>query len=192
MPPPPASAPLASLETIARRYPVIDAASLDTCVQLLHTSAAVNDAFDAQYARHGIARGRFRVLVLLYRAEAGGLSPAELAGQAGVTRAAMTGLVDALVEAGLAAREDDAFDRRTYRVRLTDRGHAFLHGMLPDHFRRMAAMMAGLSASEQKALRKLLAKVASKLHLVADDRPRLSERKPGAGSEKAAPDKDGR
>ena len=86
----------------------------------------------------------------------------------------MTGLVDALVEAKLAVREDDTFDRRTYRVRLTDRGHAFLHGMFPDHFRRMAALMGALSQAEQKTLKKLLQKVASKLHVVSDDHPKLA------------------
>jgi len=164
------------LETVAKRYPVIGAESLDVCIQLLNTSAAVNEAFDAQYARHGIARGRFRVLVSLYKSEAGGQSPAELAEQAGVTRAAMTGLVDALVAGGLAVREDDTFDRRTYRVRLTDRGHAFLHGMFPDHFRRMAALMDALSPGEQKTLKKLLAKVAAKLHVVSDDHPKLTQK----------------
>ena len=178
---------LETLESIARRFPVIDAASLDTCIQLLHTSAAVNEAFDAQYARHGIARGRFRVLVLLYKSEAGGLTPAELAEQAGVTRAAMTGLVDALVEGGLAAREDDPFDRRTYRVRLTDRGHAFLHGMFPDHFRRMAALVGALSPGEQRSLKRLLVKIADRLHFVAEDHPRLGERRPSSERAAAAP-----
>ncbi len=173
-----------SLEVVARRFPVIDAASLDACVALLHASSAINDAFDAQYARHGIARGRFRVLVSLYKSDGGGLTPAQLAQEAGVTRAAMTGLVDALVEQGMATREDDAYDRRTYRVRLTDRGHAFLHGMFPDHFRRMAALIGALTTGEQKTLKKLLAKVTARLHVISDERPKL-----GKAAEKAAPER---
>jgi len=186
MSPLPAPPKFESLETVASRYPVIEPLALATCIQLLHTTAALAEAFDAQYARHGIARGRFVVLTLLYKSEAGGLTPAELAEQAGVTRAAMTGLVDALVAAKLAAREDDDFDRRTYRVRLTDRGHAFLHAMFPDHFRRMAALMAKLSPAEQKTLRKLLDKVAGQLPAVADPRPPAVERKTLSGAARKA------
>ena len=184
MSPLPAPPRFECLEAVARRYPVIEPTALATCIQLLQTCSAVSEAFDAQYARHGIARGRFQVLVLLYRAEAGGLTPAELAEQSGVTRAAMTGLVDALVEGGLVVREDDPSDRRTYHVRLTDRGHEFLHEMFPDHFRRLAAFMGSLTASEQRTLRRLLDKVVQRLPAVADAHPRLHERRATAASDR--------
>src|SRR5712692_7552359 len=93
------------LQALARKFPQIDAQSLATSVALLKLSSALYAALDGQYARHGIARGRFHVLMLLSEAEPEGLTPHELADKAAVTRAAMTGLIDTLSEAQLVSRE---------------------------------------------------------------------------------------
>jgi DNA-binding MarR family transcriptional regulator len=151
------------IEALARRFPVIDAPTLDSAIWLFKTASALSESFDEHYARHGLSRGRFHVLVLLYQSEAGGLSPAELAEQCGVTRAAMTGLIDALVEAEMVAREDEKSDRRTYRVRLTEKAFRFLATFLPVQLRRMARVLADLSPEERRQLRKLLEKVAGRI-----------------------------
>ena len=151
------------LEAIARRFPVIDALSLGTCIWLLRTASSIAESSDAHYARHGLSRGRFHVLILLYQSPAGGLTPAELAEQSGVTRAAMTGQVDALVMAGLVAREADPADRRTYRVRLTDRAFDFLRRFLPVHFKRMARLVANFTDAEKSLLQGLLGQVWANL-----------------------------
>lgn len=164
------------LQTLARRFPAIDAQSLAAAVALLRFSSSLYSAMDAQYARHGIARGRFHVLMLLYEAEGQGLTPHELAERAAVTRAAMTGLLDTLSEAGLVARQDDPLDRRTYKVRMTDEGHRFLKKMLPDHFRRLHGLVAGLSLEEKRALVRLLEKVNEGLSALEEDLPRAAAR----------------
>ena len=151
------------LEAIARRFPVIDARSLEACIWLLRTASIIAESSDAHYARHGLSRGRFHVLILLYQSPAGGLTPAELAEQSGVTRAAMTGQVDALVLAGLVAREADPADGRTYRVRLTDSAFDFLHRFLPVHFKRMARLVANFSDAEKTLLQGLLGRVWANL-----------------------------
>lgn len=164
------------LQTIARRFPQIDAQSLATSVALLRLSTSLYSALDQQYARHGIARGRFHVLMLLYETDGQGLTPHELADRAAVTRAAMTGLIDTLSEAKLVSRVDDPLDRRTYRVNLTDEGHRFLKKMLPDHFRRMAALVAGLSLEEKRGLVKVLEKVNGALGAFEEASPRAAVR----------------
>lgn len=164
------------LQAIARRFPQIDAQSLATSVALLRLSTSLHSALDQQYARHGIARGRFHVLMLLYETDGQGLTPHELADRAAVTRAAMTGLIDTLRSAGLVSRVDDPLDRRTYRVNITDEGHRFLKKMLPDHLRRMGALVSGLSLEEKRALVRMLEKVNGALGAFDEDPARAAVR----------------
>lgn len=164
------------LQALARKFPSIDPQALATAVALLRFSSSLSSALDGQYARHGIARGRFHVLMLLYETDGQGLTPHELAERAAVTRAAMTGLLDTLSEAGLVARQDDPLDRRTYRVSITDEGHRFLKKMLPDHFRRMHGLVAGLSLEEKRTLVRLLEKVNAAISVFEDQPPRAAAR----------------
>jgi DNA-binding MarR family transcriptional regulator len=144
---------------IATRYPDADASAVTTCIQLLSTMSDLFGAFDLHYARHGLSRGRFIVLVLLAKGGPEGLSPAELAERAQVTRATMTGLIDTLEQAGLVTRADDPNDRRMYRVLITENGRATLESILPDHFRRMEGLLRHLNGDERLQLRTLLEKV---------------------------------
>ena len=162
------------LQAIARRFPQIDAQSLAASIALLRLSSSLHATMDGQYARHGTSRGRFHVLMMLYETEGQGLTPHDLAERAAVTRAAMTGLLDTLVKDGLVERQDDALDRRSYRVQLTDQGHRFLKRMLPDHFSRMNALVGKLSLEDKRQLVKLLEKVGAQLSVFDDELPRKS------------------
>ena len=137
-------------------------------------------AFKADYlSKNHISNGRFTVLMLLSNqdteaSEKGCLSPqnpAELAVQAGVTRATMTGLIDTLEKDGFVRREADPHDRRAMLVHLTDKGEAFLQQLLPGYFRQVSAIMGPLDSGEQVELMRLLTKVregiASSVHLDA-------------------------
>ena len=87
------------------------------------------------------------------------LSPAELADRTGVTRATITGLVDTLERDGLVARSSNSEDRRMRSVSLTSQGSELLREILPEHFRRMAWLMATLDEQERVTLVRLLGKV---------------------------------
>jgi DNA-binding MarR family transcriptional regulator len=116
--------------------------------------------------------GRFIVLIRLLtteEAEGGrGLTPAELAESSSVSRATMTGLLDTLEKDDLISREDHPEDRRMYTVHLTPKARKLLDGMLPDHYRRIAGLMAPLSQAERATLRELLNKVASGIPALRD------------------------
>jgi DNA-binding MarR family transcriptional regulator len=170
------------LQAIARRFPVIDALSLETCIWLLRSASALAESNDAHYARHGLSRGRFYVLINLHQAEADGLTPHELAERTGVTRAATTGQIDALVEAGLVVRVQDPLDRRSYRVRLHQKGFALLEQFLPLHFGRMRLLVSGLSDEEKLLLQLLLSKVAGKLDAFTAGEPGTAQ--PAAGKQR--------
>ncbi|GHG98049.1 MarR family transcriptional regulator [Comamonas sp. JC664] len=158
------------LQRLAQRFPEFDARAIETCITLLRASHDLSSAYEAHLGRHGLSLGRFTVLVRLYSTEdvEGALTPADLAESSGVSRATMTGLLDTLEKDGLISREDHPEDRRMYTVRLTSKARQLVEGMLPDHFRRIAALMAPLSEEEHTTLRALLAKVSEGLHLLKE------------------------
>ncbi|MFP2933711.1 MarR family winged helix-turn-helix transcriptional regulator [Pyxidicoccus sp. 3LG] len=160
------------LQRLAQRFPQLDASAIETVIKLMKMSHDLSGAYDAHLARHGLSMGRFIVLVRLFSAsesgEAPGLTPAELAESSGVSRATMTGLLDTLEKDGLISREDHPEDRRMYTVHLTPKARRLLEGMLPDHYRRISALMAPLSEAERTTLRELLAKVSSGIPALRD------------------------
>jgi DNA-binding MarR family transcriptional regulator len=106
-----------------------------------------------------LSQGRFTVLMLLNRACSDPKTPAELADEAGVTRATITGLLDNLERDGLVVREMSPEDRRTILVRLTEQGQRCLDGLLPHYCRRVSAIMEPLTEAERITMVQLLQKV---------------------------------
>ena len=148
----------------AQRYPALDPSASEVFLHLLRAGDEVSLHTEQNFAEHGISQGRFGVMMhLLFPAECGGepagLTPAELAGRTGVTRATITGLVDTLERDGYVNRTVDAHDRRMQRVGLTPKARDFMARLLPEHFQRMADLMAPLTADERKTLVALLTKV---------------------------------
>jgi DNA-binding MarR family transcriptional regulator len=160
----------------SREIPELDPSAVEAVLHLLRAGDDVFGAVERGLAEHQISSGRFSVLMLLWRRRLKGgapHTPATLADAAGVTRATMTGLIDTLERDELVRREPDASDRRMLLVRLTAKGDAFLRQMLPDHFRRVAALMEPLAESERALLVRLLGKLSGHVaSLTESDRGR--------------------
>ncbi len=148
-----------TIQDFAKSYPELDLASVETCLAFLNTTADVYQALDSHFARYGLSRGKFTLLMQLYLAGDQGLTPSECAERAGVTRATITGLLDGLERDALVKRKPDLSDRRMLRLQLTDKGRNLLSQMLPDHFCRTTNLMAHLTDGEKKTLIELLNKV---------------------------------
>jgi DNA-binding MarR family transcriptional regulator len=153
----------------ARKFPELDPSACVAYLNLLRAGDEVFSIMERYLTEHNISQGRFSVLMLLWKSPGGAAgeacgggrphTPAELAEAAGVTRATMTGLIDTLERDGLARREPDPNDRRMMGVQLTDKGTAFLQGMLPGYFRLMASIMQPLSETDRKTMVKLAHKL---------------------------------
>ena len=156
------------IRSMAEQFPEFDVPSVETCLRMLRLHTDVLAAFEAHFTRHGLSRGRFFVMMLLFRDPKKGLRPAELAEKAGVTRATMTGLLDGLERACLIRRDPNTKDRRTLSVRLTAKGKQYMHRMLPEHFRRISGLMSSLSIKEKESLLLLLGKVDAGIPAVRD------------------------
>ena len=143
----------------AEKYPTLNPSACEAFLHLLRTGDAVFAAESAHLSRHEISQGRFTVLMLLNRCAEQPSTPAELADEAGVTRATMTGLVDTLEKDGLVTRKNDSADRRTVLVKLTRAGLKLLDRMLPGYFASVTKMMHPLNSAERKQLVALLQKI---------------------------------
>jgi DNA-binding MarR family transcriptional regulator len=157
-----------ALKDLAMRVPEMDPDAVAAYLQILGVTSELTSAMDVHYARHGLSRGRFRVLITLFHNQAGPVGAAEIADVIGVTRATMTGLLDGLERDGFIRRDGSSDDRRMLNIGLTAKGRRFLEKMLPEHFRRTAALMSGLDKKEKKQLVCLLEKVRGGTHFVRE------------------------
>jgi DNA-binding MarR family transcriptional regulator len=149
---------------IARLHPDLDPSACEAYLNLLRAGDEAYRRSETFMNEHGMTPGRFTIMMLLYDKLEGGAvprTPAELADMAGVTRATITGLVDTLERDGLVTRENDSGDRRMMLIHMTPKGLATLRGILPGHFKQMAAQMASLNEHERKTLVRLLNKIAA-------------------------------
>lgn len=134
--------------------------SIRLCFQTLSLAAAIDRDCARLLAVHGLSEGRF-VLLFLLDAASDGLAPSRLAGEAGVTRATVTGLLDGLERDALIARQAQAGDRRALRIRLTPQGRQLAQAVVAQHGRWIAGLFSGLTAAERNQLAGLLDKVAA-------------------------------
>lgn len=152
-----------TLKLLAERYPEIDAQAVSTYVMLARVATDILTHLDGYLTTHQMSRGRFTVLAILNRNPEQPLNPCELADKAGVTRATMTGLLDGLEREGFIARELVPADRRMLQVRLTPQGLQFVNSIMPNYFKLMREMMAGITEDEKQQLSTILNKLALNL-----------------------------
>jgi DNA-binding MarR family transcriptional regulator len=137
---------------VARKHGDGDMASLDAVIGLLDAADRIRGEFTELYAKHDLARGRFRILITLYdKTPSEGVAPTELAEYCGISRATVTGIVDTLEEQGTVERIASTDDRRSIRVRLTDAGRAKIDAILPEMIDVSRRAWAGLAHDERLA-----------------------------------------
>jgi len=90
----------------------------------------------------------------------GGLSQQALAAHLDVLPSRLVTLVDELESRGLLQRRDNAEDRRTYALHLTDAGRAAYESIGRVAREHQQALCAALDAREQEQLAELLARIA--------------------------------
>lgn len=121
-------------------------------------------AVEEVFARHGLQRGEFDVLAALRRSGAPyTLTPSVLADHLMLSRAGMTSRLDRLEAAGLVERRLDADDRRSFRVRLTQRGLDVIEAAVTEHFANQSRLLALLDPPERDALDRILRKLLQEL-----------------------------
>lgn len=148
------------LDQWRRERPDLDASPMAVLGRLARTAKAVEASQQLTFARHGLDGGSFDVLATLLRSgEPHELSPLELTQAAMVTSSATAQRLNKLVERGLVARQKDALDGRSTRVRLTEQGKKIIGEALPDHLGTQESLLRGLDSGEQRQFIQLLQRV---------------------------------
>ncbi len=114
---------------------------------------------DEHSAKLGISQSKLAVLIYLSSESELGASPSSIAKHCGVSRAAMTGLLDGLEQDGYVERDDHPSDRRALRVKLTQKGQKFLDWIAPQDQYQMSELMDSLDEAERKKLIELVIRV---------------------------------
>jgi DNA-binding MarR family transcriptional regulator len=141
------------------RLPGVDPEAIDVYLAFLLLARELTGALALQLAHYDLSEGKFAILMLLRAAAGEAMMPSELAEQARVTRATITGLLDGLSRSGLIARRASPEDGRRFGVVMTTKGRAHLDAMLPTHFARVTSLMSHLSGVDRRQLARLLAKL---------------------------------
>jgi DNA-binding MarR family transcriptional regulator/response regulator of citrate/malate metabolism len=113
---------------------------------------------DEHSAKLGISQSKLAVLLYLSTEPERCASPSALAKQCGVSRAAMTGLLDGLEQDGYVERDNHPFDRRALMVKLTHAGQQFLEWIAPQDQYQLSELMNSLDEAERKKLMDLVIK----------------------------------
>ncbi len=142
-----------------------DALSVSDCMQLLRVSKHLLGFFHQKFSEAAISPGKYSVLLeLLALDPTGSMKPSELAKNLGVSRAAITGLIDGLVKQDYVRRSHDETDRRQVSIALTEQGKNFITALLPEQFALMASVMTPLSTTQRGQMRKILTLIEEGLH----------------------------
>ena len=146
----------------------IDIDVLGDVLALLPLVTKLENIREKYLEKQDLCSSRFAVLRRLFHHEANTMTPAELADEVSLTRAAMTTTLDGLERIDYVARTPHPTDRRMICVSLTAKGKAYLDRALPDHYRLMAESFGVLTASERAAMIRLYEKLMKKVCEMAE------------------------
>lgn len=171
---------------LAARFPDVKPKSFEVYLKLMWVTAQLERVLEDHFAQWGISRGRFMLLMMLYKGYCGldlGLpetiegsprppgvmTPSELAANLDTTRGNMTGLIDGLEREGWIRREDHPEDRRGVFIVLTDEGRAKIEEMLPVHYRRMGLLLSKITTAESESVLAAISKLVTGMTAVRED-----------------------
>jgi DNA-binding MarR family transcriptional regulator len=121
---------------------------------LRFVSNHVSHAFARRVEARGVTVAEWVVLRELFGRD--GTAPSELAERLGMTRGAVSKLIDRLVAKSLASKSADEEDRRYQSVALTAAGEALVPELAALADRNDAEFFGGLSAAQRRTLMKLM------------------------------------
>lgn len=84
---------------------------------------------------------------------------ADIAAQVGITRGAVTQLLDKMEQMGLVVRRPHLKSRRSLQIVVTDEGHRLAEAVLKDYHEQIGRLFAGYAGEELAQLRQLLDKL---------------------------------
>lgn len=143
------------------RLPGIDAEAMRLILTLYRvTNMVVYDLDSVVHRPRGWSYPGFRLLFTLW--VAGPMEAKRAAELSGMSRQAVSSLVNTLHRDGLMDRTPDENDRRAVRLSLTERGSEAITEAFAEHNERERLWAEELSASERETLTRLLSRLAAR------------------------------
>jgi DNA-binding MarR family transcriptional regulator len=115
-----------TLLDVARQHGTLNPDACATLFAVVEAGRAIRRHLLAAVGEHGLSEAKFCTLTLLSRVHPEPSTPADLAYHSGVTRAAMTDVLNQMVAEGWITRERSATDRRTHCIKLTETGRQII------------------------------------------------------------------
>lgn len=128
-------------------------------------------------APHGVTRGEFPVLLMLWEAE--GATQTELAERLAVEQPTMANTLKRMERDGLIERVPDPGDRRQARIHLTPRARGLEEVLTGSARAANAAALAGLSEEERETFLALARRIVRNLEQDAGDERITPNSRPG-------------
>ncbi len=147
----------AVVEAWVRERPDLDLDAIAVAGRLGRVGLLLAPAQETVFTAFGLQKGEFDVLASLRRSgDPYTLRPSQLSATLMLTRAGMTNRLDRLEAAGLVERTLDPADRRSFRVRLTDKGYATVEDAMTAHTANVTRLLSALSEEQLGTLDGLL------------------------------------
>ncbi|MEO3785707.1 MarR family transcriptional regulator [Actinocorallia sp. B10E7] len=147
-----------------RERPDLDLTAIAVAGRLGRIALLLGPAQEKVFGAFGLQRGEFDVLAALRRSgEPYTLIPSQLSQLLMLSRAGMTSRLDRLEAAGLIERTLDPADRRSFRIRLTERGYATVDAAMTEHTANVTGLLSALDGGELADLDGLLRKLLGSL-----------------------------
>lgn len=155
------------LARIARQSRLGDPEGCTAIFALLTTSRLIRGELQTVLTRLELSEIKFFTLVSLYAQDPDPCTPAELAQQSRVSRAAMSDIIEALRHRGWIDRASSLSDRRKRHVRLTPPGRSLVERAVRPFLALIGRCSDILSAEELRALTRTCAHLSQHLQSAA-------------------------
>jgi DNA-binding MarR family transcriptional regulator len=116
---------------MSRSQPAHAEAALDIVLQAFRLANVLGQVGNRLAGGYGLTAQQWLALTSIGVAGKAGVTPTEIGKSALVSPQNVTGLLDRLERAGYVRRLPDGADRRSYRVRLSDKGEQVFHALNP-------------------------------------------------------------
>lgn len=139
-----------------RQYSSFHWPSVELVLSFISTYSVLSDILTKNMAEFGLSRAAFNVLMILSRKENKKCKHCEIGRLMFVSRANITGLVDGLVDQGLAERRRDPEDRRIWLVAITPKGETLLKKLLPVHYEQVTKICESIPDEKKQEISRAL------------------------------------
>ena len=156
-------------EDYKRLFPGMDLEMISIFAQIMMTLHHLPILMESYFQKMGLTKGRFMVLIQLYRRPDEGLSIREIRDFHKVQSATMTGIIDTLEREGQIERVSDPTDRRKVIVRITEAGRELVEKFLPKHQENIKQMLFRFSNKDRRDLLELLKRLLMGISAVIGD-----------------------